>query len=291
VAIAEGLHPVTAIRMGTLNTAEHFRLYDRGAIAPGRRADLVVFGDLQAPRPELVYVSGQLVAEKGRLVSSAPSATAAPPAAVRNTVHVDWSRIDFAIPAGSARGRIRVIGAIENQLITNHLLMEASRDDGRLVAAPDRDLLKMLVIERHRGTGNVGKGFVTGVGLKRGAMAGTVAHDHHNLVVIGADDRSMLTAARAVAEAGGGQAAAEGERVLAVLPLPIAGLMSDQPIETVRGHMDRLLGAARALGSPLHDPFMAMSFLALEVIPKLKLTDVGLVDVEKFEVVPLVLSD
>jgi adenine deaminase len=118
-----------------------------------------------------------------------------------------------------------------------------------------------------------------------------VAHDHHNLVVIGADDRSMLTAARAVADAAGGQAAADGDKVLAVLPLPIAGLMSDQPVEQVRARMDQLLGAARTLGSPLHDPFMAMSFLALEVIPKLKLTDVGLVDVEKFEVVPLVPTD
>jgi adenine deaminase len=202
-------------------------------------------------------------------------------------VRVNWSRVDPAIPAGGGN-RIRVIGAIENQLITDHLIMDAARDDGRLVADPARDLLKMVVIERHRGTGNVGKGFVTGVGLKRGAIASTVAHDHHNLVAIGADDRSLLTAARAVAEAGGGQAAAEGERVLALLPLAIAGLMSDQPVEAVRDHMDRLLGAARALGSPLHDPFMAMSFLALEVIPKLKLTDVGLVDVEKFEVVPLV---
>ena len=289
VAVAEGMHPVTAIRMGTLNTAEHFRLYDRGAIAPGRRADLVVFADLESPRPERVYVSGRLVAENGRLTASAASAASAAPAAVQHTVHVDWSRVDIAIPADGTH--IRVIGAIENQLITNHLVMEAARDDGRLVADPARDLLKMLVIERHRGTGNVGKGFVTGVGLKRGAIAGTVAHDHHNLVVIGADDRSMLTAARAVAQAGGGQAAAEGERVLALLPLPIAGLMSDQPIETVRGHMDRLLDAARTLGSRLHDPFMAMSFLALEVIPKLKLTDVGLVDVEKFEVVPLVVPD
>jgi adenine deaminase len=155
------------------------------------------------------------------------------------------------------------------------------------MADPARDLLKMAVIERHHGTGNVGRGFVTGLGLRRGAIAGTVAHDHHNLVVIGADDRSMLAAVRAVAEAGGGQAAAEGDGVLALLPLPIAGLMSDQPIEQVRAGVDRLLHAARQLGSPLHDPFMAMSFLALEVIPKLKLTDLGLVDVETFQIVPL----
>jgi adenine deaminase len=297
VAIAQGVHPITAIRMATLNVAEHFRLYDRGAIAPGRRADIVVFGDLQAPRAECVYLAGSLVAQDGELkthLAQAPGAVRASQAepaaptsasAVTGTVHVDLGRVDLTIPAQAAR--VRVIGAIENQLITNHLVMDAKRDDGRLVADPGRDLLKMVVIERHHGSGNVGRGFVTGVGLKRGAIAGTVAHDHHNLVVIGVDDRSMLAAARAVAEAGGGQAAADGDKVLALLPLPIAGLMSDRPIEQVRAGMDELLGAAKQLGSTLHDPFMAMSFLALEVIPKLKLTDVGLVDVEKFEVVPL----
>jgi adenine deaminase len=287
LAIAEGVHPVTAIRMGTLNAAEYFRLHDRGAIAPGRRADVVVFSDLESPRAERVYTAGQLVARDGRMISTAPSIPATPaiPAAVTNTVRVDPSRIDLSIPA--LPGRIRVIGAIENQLITHHLTMEAKRQNGRAVADPARDLLKMVVIERHHRTGNIGKGFVTGLGFKRGAIAGTVAHDHHNLVVIGADDASMLTAARAVADAGGGQAAADGGTVLAVLPLPIAGLMSDQAIEQVRARMDGLLKAARQLGSTLHDPFMAMSFLALEVIPKLKLTDAGLVDVEKFEVVPL----
>ena len=135
----------------------------------------------------------------------------------------------------------------------------------------------------------MGLGFVRGVGLKRGAIAGTVAHDHHNLVVIGADDASMRTAALAVAKAGGGLAAAEGENVLALLPLPLAGLMSDRPIEEVRDDMRVLLEAAHSLGTALHDPFMAMSFLALEVIPALKLTDLGLVDVERFEIVPLFL--
>jgi adenine deaminase len=287
LAIADGVHPVTAIRMGTLNTAEHFQLHDRGAIAPGRRADVVVFGDLQTPRAERVYVAGRLVAQDGRPVDTAfpvPTASTAP-AAVRNSVHLEWSRIDLTIPAQGPR--VRVIRAIENQLITEHLVLEPTCENGRVMADPARDLLKMAVIERHHGTGNVGRGFVTGLGLRRGAIAGTVAHDHHNLVVIGADDRSMLAAVRAVAEAGGGQAAAEGDGVLALLPLPIAGLMSDQPIEQVRAGVDRLLHAARQLGSPLHDPFMAMSFLALEVIPKLKLTDLGLVDVETFQLVPL----
>jgi adenine deaminase len=156
-----------------------------------------------------------------------------------------------------------------------------------VVADPNRDILKMAVIERHLATGRVGKGLVRGLGLRQGAIASTIAHDHHNLVVIGVDDQSMLTAARALAETQGGMAAAVGNTVLARLPLPIAGLMSNQPIEQVRDQMDEMIRAAHQLGSPLHDPFMAMSFLALPVIPSLKLTDHGLVDVDKFQLVSL----
>jgi len=145
----------------------------------------------------------------------------------------------------------------------------------------------MAVIERHEGSGRVGLGFVRGLGLRRGAIAGTVAHDHHNLVAIGADDRSLLAAARAVAGAGGGLAAADGDEVLALLPLPIGGLMSDRPYEEVGEGLGALLRAAAKLGAKARDPFMAMSFLALEVIPALKLTDKGLVDVERFQPVPL----
>ena len=143
----------------------------------------------------------------------------------------------------------------------------------------------MAVVERHRATGNIGKAFIKGFGLKRGALAGSVAHDHHNLVVIGADDTSMRRAARAVIEMGGGLAAVDGDTVLATLPLPVAGLMSEEPIAEVRRHYDALIAAAHQMGSTMHDPFMAMSFMALEVIPYLKLTDVGLVDVEQFKVV------
>jgi adenine deaminase len=145
------------------------------------------------------------------------------------------------------------------------------------------------VIERHRGTGNVGLGFVYGLGLRQGALAGSVGHDAHNLIVAGCDDVSMMTAARAVAEMGGGLVAAAGEQVLASVPLPVAGLMSDRPVEMVRHQMDRLIGAARELGTTLSDPFMVLGFLALEVIPALKLTDQGLVDVERFTFVPLFL--
>jgi len=282
VAIHEGIPPVAAIRIATLNPAEYFCLRDRGAVAPGKRADLFVFRDLSAPRAEAVYAGGRLVARDGGMLVERAARTMA---ASANSVRLDPDRLDLEIEALGQR--VRVIGAVPDQIVTELRVMDATVRDGRAVADPDRDLLKMAVIERHGRSGGVGLGFVTGVGLRRGAIAGTVAHDHHNLVVIGADDRSMLTAVRAVMAAGGGLAVADGEVALGVLPLPIAGLMSDRPIEEVRDRMASLIEAARQLGSALHDPFMAMSFLALEVIPALKLTDRGLVDVARFDFVPL----
>jgi adenine deaminase len=281
-AIARGIDPVTAIQMATLNTVEWFGLHDRGAIAPGRRADLIVFDRLDDLRPRLVYVAGELVAQDGAMLAPPPATLPLP---LPNSIHVAWEHVDLAIPA--AGSRVRVIGAIENQLVTEHLVLDATIRDGLAVADVSRDLLKMAVIERHGVNGNVGKGFIKNISLKAGALASSVAHDHHNLVVVGADDASMLTAARAVAATGGGLAVADGQQVLAQLALPIAGLMSDEPIEQTRGGFDAVLAAAHALGSELHDPFMAMSFMALEVIPHLKLTDVGLVDVDRFGVVPL----
>jgi adenine deaminase len=281
-AIAYGLDPVTAIRMATLNTCEWFGLRDRGAVAPGRRADLIVFDSVKTVQPRQVFAGGRLVAQDGRMVVPRQPA---PAFALPNAMNVDWNKVDLTIPA--AGDDVRVIGAIENQLVTDHLVMETKRENGLAVADVERDMLKMAVIERHQRTGNVGKGFIRNFGLQRGALASSVAHDHHNIVVIGADDASMLAAARAVAAMNGGLAAADGNQVLAQLPLPVAGLMSDEPIEQVRAQFDAVLAAAHRLGSTLHDPFMAMSFMALEVIPHLKLTDIGLVDVDKFEPVPL----
>ncbi len=281
-AIRFGLDPITAIRMGTLNAAEYFRLYDRGAIAPGRRADIVIFSDLNDIRAELVFRGGKLVARDGKSLVNIENRR---PIRLRSSMNVRWEKVEFTVPAKGSR--IRVIGLVPDQVITEHLIVEPKVENGYAVADVERDLLKMAVIERHRASGNIGKGFIKGIGLKRGAIAGTVAHDHHNLVVIGVDDESMMTAARAVGQMGGGLVAVDGRRVLARLPLPIAGLMSDRPIEDVRRDHDRLLAAAADLGSGLGDPFMEMSFMALEVIPHLKLTDRGLVDVDRFEIVDL----
>lgn len=282
VAIANGINPVTAIRLGTINTANYFRLHHLGAIAPGRRADLIVFSDLNDLRAEQVYRGGVLSAENGRAVIPKPPLRKID---IRSTMNVAPGAIDFRIPAQGER--IRVIGGSDEQVVTGRLEEAATIVDGEAVADPERDILKMAVVERHRASGKVGKAFIKSFGLKRGALAGSIAHDHHNLVVIGADDASMERAAQAVITMGGGLAVAEGDTVLATLALPVAGLMSEAPIEDVRREYDALTAAAQSLGSTMRDPFMAMSFMALEVIPYLKLTDVGLVDVEQFKVVDL----
>ena len=287
LAVAQGLDPVTAIRMATLNTAEWFRLHDRGAVAPGKRADLVIFVNLNDIRPDLVFCGGKPVAQNGEPVGDWPVPTV-DQSPVRDTIHVDWDALDkriFRIPAQGSRAH--VIGVIENQIVTNHLIEEITPENGRAVTDVERDILKMAVIERHLGTGNVGRGFIHGFGLKAGALATSVAHDHHNIVIVGVDDQSMYTAARAVGEMGGGFATANGGQVMAALPLPIAGLMSDQPAEAVGDAMAALQRSAAALGSVLPDPFMTLSFMALEVIPTLKLTDQSLIDVEQFKPVKL----
>ncbi len=281
-AIAGGLDPVTAIRIATLNPAEYFRLYDRGGIAPGKRADLVVFSELSDLRAEMVFRSGKLVARDGKPI---PWERPAKPIFLRSSMNLRGDSVRLRIPATATRGRI--IGVVPDQLITELLIGDVPVRDGEVVADPERDIAKIAVSERHLATGNTGLGLVKGLGLKRGAIASTVAHDSHNLIVAGMDDVSMLTALKAVVDMRGGMASSENDQVLASLPLPIAGLMSDQPIETVRDQMESLLQATRKLGTQLHDPFMALSFLALPVIPALKITDKGLVDVGKFEIVPL----
>ncbi len=281
-AVSLGAHPVEALRMVTLNPAERFGLKRRGALAPGYRADLVVLQDLSSFRALRVMREGRWVAEGGRLL--ADDLPKPPP--LRSTVRIDWERAgDIGVKAES--GRMRVIGLVPDQIITERLLLEPRVEEGTAVTDISRDLLKICVFERHKDTGNVGLGFVRGFGLKEGALASTVAHDSHNLIAVGADDGEILAAARAVEEMGGGQAVVRGGEVIARLPLPVAGLMSDLPLEEVAARVRGLKEAAASLGCSVAEPFMALSFLALPVIPELKMTDRGLFDVASFSHVPL----
>jgi adenine deaminase len=281
-AIGAGLDPVIAIQMATINPAEYFKIETVGAIAPGRKADLVVFSDLDSPHMEAVYSGGVLVAENGKM---SPEIAPPDPVLVPSSMNVDTQQIDLSIPATNKR--IRVMDIVPDQIITGQRIMEAMIWQGKAVADISRDMLKIAVVERHTGSGNVGKGFVRGFGLKRGAIASSVAHDSHNIIVVGTNDDDMHAAIRAIVEMGGGLAAVYDKKVCADLALPIAGLMSLEPIPAVRDKIDRLIHAARKLGTTLDDPFMTLSFLALPVIPELKITDKGLVDVARFKTVSL----
>jgi adenine deaminase len=275
LAIRGGLDPVTAVTMATLNPAEHYGLRDRGAVAPGRRADLFVTSDLRALPVELVVAGGRVLARDGRRLHD----SVAPAATLPDTFHVAWPP-DLRLPARGRRAR--VIGIVEDQLLTTAHVEEVRVEDGAAVADPDRDLLRLSVIERHRATGNVGMGFVRGFGLRRGAMASSVANDCHNLIVVAVDDEDGLLAARTVADMGGGIAVVRDGELRAAIALPLAGLMADRAPEVVADQLDAVTSSVRQLGCAVPAPFMAMSFLALPVIPHLKLTDRGLVDVDAF---------
>jgi adenine deaminase len=278
LAVAAGIDPITALRMVTLNVAEWFGLEDRGAIAPGLRADLVVLRDLEGFEALRTYQAGRLVARAGRCLREHR-----PPPGLGPTVRVDWDAVDLSLPVHGKRAR--VIGVVPGQVLTRALLETPSSKDGLAVADPSRDLLKLAVVERHTGRSTTAVALVRGLGLERGALASSVAHDHHNVMLTGTDDADMLLAGREVGRLGGGfVVAAEGE-VLASVSLPIAGLMSPAPFPEVRARYDHALEAARSLGCHLDDPFMTLSFLGLCVIPELKLTDKGLVDVARFELV------
>ncbi len=282
-AVGLGLEPMVAIQMATINTAEYFGLRDLGAIAPGYKADMVIFDDFDTFQVTKVFRGGRLVAENGRMLPMDGEHPGMPP---RGTVNVAWIELeDFRIVAKGRRAR--VIGLTPNQLATKQLVEEVKTIDGLAVADVERDILKLAVIERHLASGNTGLGFVKGFGLKRGALASSVAHDSHNIIVVGTNDLDMMTAAVQIVKMQGGLVATAEGKVLATVPLPIAGLMSDKSAEEVTAEMEGLKRAARDLGCTVPAPFASMSFLALPVIPRLKLTDKGLVDVNKFDFVPL----
>ncbi len=282
VAVHSGLDPLAAVSMATINPATRFCLKDRGAICPGYVADLVILKDLKDFFVEATLFRGQIVAKDGQLVSNICHR-----ALERDmrSMAVDMDKIDFSI---KTKGElVRVIGIKPGQIVTDELIEPVRDKDGLAVSAPDRDIVKLAIIERHHGTGNIGLGFVKGLGLKEGAIASTIAHDSHNIIVAGVNDSDMLVAVSALVECGGGLSVARENRLVARLEMPIAGLMSDRPLEEVRAGLDNVKRATRDIGCGMDNPFMILSFLALPVIPKLKLTDKGLVDVESFSFVPL----
>ena len=279
-AVALGATPEDAIVMASLNPATYHGLSHLGAIAPGRRADIVFLDDLVSFVPVRVL-------KRGKPVGEIPATTV--PDWVKRTVHVGAIELsDLAVPWSG--GPARVIGLVPDQIITASLTREPATENGHAVADPARDLAKVAVFERHLQTGRVGRGFVHGFGLQRGAFGSTVAHDAHNLIVVGVEDEAMLIAARRLRELGGGLVVASAERVLAELPLPVAGLLSDRPLAEVLDASRELGAAVRSLGVTFPQPVQMLAFLSLSVIPSLKITDRGLVDVERFELVPLAAS-
>jgi adenine deaminase len=270
-AVALGVSAEDALVMASLNGAAWHGLAHLGALAPGYQADVLLLGDLARFVPELVLKRGAPISEIARTDV---------PEWVKHTVRVQHvGAADFALP--ELRGSARVIGVVPGQIVTEALTAEPPFPD------PERDIAKIAVIERHHGTGRIGLGLVRGFGVRRGAIATTFSHDAHNIVVIGVDDDDMARAVARLAELGGGEVVVEDRGVRAELPLPVAGLLSDAPLEEVLAASRACLAATRKLGCELAAPFQLMSFLALSVIPSLKITDHGLVDVDRFELVGL----
>jgi len=279
-AVEQGLEPIMALQIASYNAACYFGLSHLGAVAPGYRADIVILDDLESLCPVKVIKDGALAAEEGRLCVSLKPAGGAEG---RSMNIAPLSPASFRIAAGE--GQARVIGLVDGQIVTRSLFLEPRVEEGFVVSDTGRDILKMAVVERHRGTGNIGKALVQGFGLAFGALATSVAHDSHNIAVVGVSDEEMLDAVRAVQQMGGGLVALAEGVVQSRLPLPVAGLMSEARLEEVQQGLESCIAAARGLGCRLTDPFMTLSFLCLPVIPELKLTDRGLVDVGEFRLV------
>jgi adenine deaminase len=276
-AVALGVKPEDALVIASFNAASCHGLPHLGAIAPGYQADLLLLPDLERFVPEIVL-------KAGKPVESIPETPV--PEWVRASVRArPVSADDLRVPWEG--GDARIIGLVPGQIVTEALLGELTRQDGLAVADPERDLAKIAIVERHLGTGRIGLGFVRGFGLARGALASTVAHDAHNIVVVGVDDADMTLAVARLAELGGGIAVAESGRIIAEMPLPVAGLISEGSLEDVVAQGQELNRAAAELGASASGAFQTMAFLALSVIPSLRITDRGLVDVERFELVGL----
>ena len=278
-AIELGATPLTAYRMASLSAAEAFGLKDRGLIAPGKRADIVVIDDLESCRVQAVFTGGV------RISDAAFAARQTIPPVARNSVKAPPAEARH-FRTGGNRTETPVIGIIPGKIITEHLTFDIAPEDGDKRPDLARDLVKIAVLERHGKNGNRTTGFVKGFGLTKGAIGSTLCHDHHNIAVVGVDYEDMAVAANRLGQIEGGFVVVEGGRVLAELALPLAGLMSLEPFEVVRRDLIALRAAARSLGGTLEEPFLQLAFLCLPVIPHLKITDHGMVDVDRFEVMP-----
>jgi adenine deaminase len=283
-AVQHGLSVGDAVKLASLNVARYHGLLDLGAVAPRYQADLLVLPDLRSFEPAAVFKGGKLVAEEGH---SEPFAGAPVPLCVTGTVRIKpVTAADFRV-ADTGASMVRVVEIVPDQVVTRAAVDRPSVREGELVADRERDLVKLAVVERHAATGRIGLGFVRGFGLCQGAFASTIAHDAHNIVVAGVDDEDMALAVGRLAEIGGGLVIAHGGAIVGELPLEIAGLMSTRPAREVSDALDALENRLVDLGVRLSTPFMYLGFLALSVIPELRVTDRGVVDVRTFEVVPL----
>jgi len=280
-AISRGLDPVRAIQMATINTADYFRLDGLGAVAPGYFANLIVLDDLPTLKINTVFYRGRLVAREGESLFPLPHSDNS---GVAGTVNIKpFSAESLKLAASGETSP--VIEVVPGQIITRKKLQRVKVVDGAIVTDAERDILKLVVVERHKATGNVGLGLVNGFGLKKGALASSIAHDSHNIIAVGTSDEDIFTAVKEIERLQGGLAVVAGGKMLGSLSLPIAGLLSDEPLETVVGKLEKLEQLAKDLGTTLTSPFATLSFLALPVIPELRLTDLGLVDVNEFKII------
>ena len=280
-AIRRGLDPVRAIQMATINTAEYFRLDKLGAVAPGYLANLIVLNDLPNLQTDMVFYRGRLVAREGKPLFSLPQFG---DSGVTNTVNIKPFPIEALRLSTSAETNL-VIEVVPGQIITRKKQERAKIVAGAIVPDTDRDILKLVVVERHKATGNIGLGLVSGFGLKKGALASSIAHDSHNIIAVGTNDEDIFTAIKEIERLKGGLVIVAGGKVLASLSLPIAGLLSQEPLGIVVAKLEKLEQLAQDLGTTLPSPFATLSFLALPVIPELRLTDLGLVDVNEFKLI------
>lgn len=283
VAIQEGLDPLLAIQIATLNAAECFGLKTKGAIAPGYEADLLILNDLQTVNIDRVYKHGKLVVKKGQLLEPSTS-NIAPPCSIVNSVNlkpISWEQLQIPLTDSSMANIIEIL---PNMIVTKHLIEEVNTANGVFQYNIEKDQLKLVVAERHKNTGNIGLGIIKGLGINNGAIASTVAHDSHNIVAAGTSDEDLLEAIRLTAEMKGGLVVVQNGEVLATLPLPIAGLMSDMTSTIINTKIIQLNNALKKIGCSMEfNPFVTLSFLALPVIPELKLTDIGLFNVKTFK--------